>query len=366
MTTSCPCSDPLLARCAALLQGRNGGDLSAEDARCVRALSDSHGIAGLLYEALSGHVPSVGWGDLRDQLAAGVHHLAAWNLAQESEIRRVCARLQSEGFRLILLKGVPLALRHYPGSHLRPRADCDLFVDPTQIAEARHCLQALGYRCEPLIEPLRKGQYLATQFNATREDDKGFSMTFDVHWQVSNNLCYARALPFDELYRRAVALDLDGCQTYCPHPVDSLIIACLHWTTEHKKKLIWLYDMLLLAESLDEGDRRQCIERLREKSLSSIVRCSLELVTAIFESDAVTALIGSIDDSPRAGIVERILRRDPAGHLPTRIAEWLSLPWRERIFMILVLAFPPPQYFELQSRPGGRAARLRRLFGGAS
>jgi len=82
---------------------------------------------------------------------------AASALAQDAADALLIERLHRAGIRPILLKGPVTARRLYPGEH-RPRADCDLLVQPGQFAEARAVLVAAGLRP---YDPCHYAQMLA-------------------------------------------------------------------------------------------------------------------------------------------------------------------------------------------------------------
>jgi hypothetical protein len=91
-------------------------------------------------------------------------------LAQDVADARVIALLQRAGARPVLLKGPVTARRFYPGE-ARPRADCDLLVEPSRFSDAAAVLVAAGMR------PLDPCPYATTFAHPSGQ-------AVDLHWSL--------------------------------------------------------------------------------------------------------------------------------------------------------------------------------------
>src|SRR5262249_39930102 len=83
-----------------------------------------------------------------------------------------------------------------------------------------------------------------------------FRHVVDLHWKISNRPFFADMLSFQDLARRAVRVTAPGAAALAPGDVEALLLACIHRVAHHNGslRLIWLYDIRLLAEALSSDD----------------------------------------------------------------------------------------------------------------
>ncbi len=107
------------------------------------------------------------------------------------------------------------------------------------------------------------GDVAFTQFQLCRVDESGASHTLDIHWRIAVPKVFAERLTYDDLRRDAVAVPRLGPHALAPSLPLALVVSCLHRTAHHgtSTRLLWLYDIHLLAAALSERDWDLVVER---------------------------------------------------------------------------------------------------------
>lgn len=203
-------------------------------------------------------------------------------LARQMAEQRVVDALRTAGVLCLVLKGAALARWLYTDPYLRPRCDFDLlFRDEGAVDRAQAVLAKLGYAWDGTLD-------LGPAYERTllRPANSG-SHQVDAHWRMANHPAFADAFGFDELLRQgqpvpgiAGAIGLGA--------VHALIHACVHRVANMlfhvENRLIWLYDIDLLAQ------------RLSAQEWSSLTRLAVERGVAgacIDAFDACRDLLGT-------------------------------------------------------------------------
>ena len=125
-----------------------------------------------------------------DAVAQAMHELAT-----RAETGRILAMLGRAEIRPLLLKGTGLAYSHYPSPVLRPRADVDVLVAPSEREAAWRILQDLGYR--RIGGPA--GTFGGYQLELHYDDPRGVTHNVDLHWRISNAQSFAWLFTFEDL-----------------------------------------------------------------------------------------------------------------------------------------------------------------------
>ena len=187
---------------------------------------------------------------------------------QRSELTAVVGELTARSVRSIVLKGAALAYSHYPHPCLRPREDFDLLVHEPRKDAAVDVLRARGYTPLEMVT----GELVTSQQTFVRDAGRGVRHTCDLHWRVSNRAAFSRRLPWQRLAadtRPIPALDtgVEGLP-----PSHALLIACLHRVAHHfdPPTLIWLYDIHLLAGSMNEEEAVRFVALAMDCGLAAI------------------------------------------------------------------------------------------------
>jgi hypothetical protein len=129
--------------------------LSFSEWKLFAGLAVRHGVAALVWQnisdlALEGKVPEterILFDGLRLRSIARV----AWITETAAEVTRL---LESEGIRVVLLKGLALEHTLYGSRGLRQMSDADLLVAPSDALRARDILTGAGFESMPMKSPL--------------------------------------------------------------------------------------------------------------------------------------------------------------------------------------------------------------------
>lgn len=336
--------EALVALLAAILRGdwQNAWAARATPVASLLGAAQAHGVLPLVHRALGEAPESEPWTrHWHAGLAPMARTEAAVEAIQSEACREVLAGLADASVPALVFKGGALAHTHYASPDLRPRDDTDLLVEQTKLEALHRVLTELGYRKAVGTE----ADLVSRQRLYSRVDGRGIRHNFDVHWRLSNRHRYAALFTGDELYERAVALPGHPAEARCPGPPDAMLIAALHRASHRGvRRLVWLYDIHLLA-SMSEEDRARLVRLAEEKQLLAECRDAWQ------ESEH---RLGGTDSQALKSLLAGCpaLQTDSAPgpwDRPRSIDIWLSdlkaLPhWRARLALLKGHAFPPAGY----------------------
>ena len=343
--------DPINAWLQGVLSGSTpplpGGKGSEQ---LLRPLSDNlqkaewHGVTSLLYYILNenhkwSHYPD----ELQRQFAERTREIIAVALLWKQEITSIYQLFSKEHISSLLLKGFPLAYNLYAEPYLRLFGDVDiLFPDRDTTERAGKLLETLGYTRPNEIS----GEYLCHQFSCTRQSTTGFVFTIGLHWRLNNANYFANAFSYDELASASVPVVLPGADMRTLSPVHSLLFACMHrlaHTVDGKAdRLIWFYDLHLLAKSFDHSQWESFTELATGKNLCSacldgLEKCRNRLNTHVPEEVIKTLKSHAVQE-----------RFKPLYNAPAWRYFFMniqSLPgWSAKLKLLREQLFPSPEY----------------------
>ena len=268
---------------------------------------------------------------------------AAYTLFRERELTRILDRLAIAGVQPVLIKGAALAYAHYDEPHLRTSFDIDLFVAREEMPEVCRVFEAQGYRRSQQVS----GDLVMPQLDYEMQDERGVWHIYDVHWKLACPQAFAHLLTYDEVSAEAAAVSALGPHARRPSDVHELFIACVHRAAHHAgdEKLIWLYDIHLIAERLGSAGLARFAQLAIEKQVSGICAAALADARRLFDTRLPADLVDRLESHSIA--VEESSRSFLHGQ--TRLAVLLSdltlaAGWQERFRLIRQHAFPEPAY----------------------
>jgi hypothetical protein len=131
--------------------------------------------------------------------------------------------------------------------------------------------------------------------------------------------------------------------------VHALILACIHRIAhhQHEDRLIWLYDIHLLAGSMSCAEWTELGQLTLDTRLQEVCRCGLQRVrhgfATVLPQDIMVQL--KISDRPLVHLPGTPLRRSHPRRLHRLVAELRALPsWRHQWQLLWEHAFPPAAY----------------------
>jgi hypothetical protein len=323
---------------AAVLRGEITGLPPGVDPDLWRERAEYHGILPLCDACLEPNPDA--W---RQRLAVGARHAVAIDVVREVELRSALDALTTAGIPVLLLKGVHLAYSCYPRPDLRPRLDSDILIAPSDRAAVNRVLTDLGYG-----QPGHTtGELLSYQTPYEKWRDGLRVHVFDVHWRVANAQAFGAALPFNELMEASVPVPRLGPAIRGLSPVHALILACTHRVAHHfdSNRLIWLYDIHLLASTLTREEWERVLSLAERWRVATVCRHSLERAVSSFATvipDGVAAAVRL--QAPTAELTAAYVG-SPRRHVLNIVNDLQALTkWRDRLRLLRQHVFPPRQY----------------------
>lgn len=318
-------------------------DLPRLDHRLID-LADAHGVTPLLDHVVTqAGLRSALRPEARDRLARATREAVVLDAVARDHNRAVLTALAAAHLDVLVFKGAALADSHYPATWLRPRGDLDLLVPIGQVQAASRTLERAG--CRKAARPV--GDYVTAQACYVAES-AGTTVTYDLHWRLSDPQAFAGALDHATLWADAQPSLVTGVRL--PSAVHALLIACIHRAAHHldTDRLLLLCDVDRLARRLSPDEWDQFLAFARARRLLAVCRRALDLAGLLLQTPVPTpvraALAAATTGEPTARFVTGTMRKvdvlqSDLARLPT---------WRARARLILEHLFPPRSYMAVR------------------
>ena len=308
-------------------------------ATSVLAAAHDHGVAALLSAT-----PAVeGWPErVRGALTDERRSEAVVEALRRQELLSLLGEFRAAGISVLLLKGAQIAYTHYHRPWLRPRLDTDLLIAPRDRSRADEMLRRLGYRPKTDFS----GELVTHQFQYERRNQYGLSDTIDLHWKIANPHVFAEMFAFEELERDALPIASLEANARGLSDAHAFVVACMHRVAHHDNsdRLIWLYDIHLLINSMDAECRAKVAELAATKRLRSVCARGISSAQARFGTsvprDWLDRLQRVSDGEPAAAYLQTDRRK-----VDILIDDLRTLRgWRPKFRLLREHLFPPPAY----------------------
>lgn len=343
-----------IARC---LAGRGGELAPGSDDKVLLDVAQDEGVVVLLFDALA----AAG----AESSAAALRPTAMGSIAKElgrlAEARHVLGALSHACVPALVLKGTALAYWRYPKPAQRSRCDFDVLVrDKASAVHAVTALQAIGYEMSGVEMPDACDFEVALQ----RRAGGGSLHRIDLHWRLLNNAMLAAGWDFDVLWRRSMEIPalMPGARGL--GAVDALIHAALHRLTnipyDQQDRLIWLYDVHLLAQGLDAGQWRDALQACEQKDVAAPLLDAVSASRSAFDTVMPPEVEAALQTMARASHWQLRGALD-AGALDR--AHLGALLWREKPIWLWRKLVPSPQFMRYRYGAVGVLGLLRAYLG---
>lgn len=278
------CRDPSVIR----------SGLSIVDPETYMGLAIEHGIACQIHHNfVSLDVPASNAGNafLNRLKEYRVRYTAASTMI-DHEVVTMLRKLRNDGIEAIVLKGFALAHQVYAAPALRPRADVDVLIRPADKEALKSIFVAAGYHNPRGWEP----RAISNQLSFSKHLSNGLASNFDVHIKISNNKVVENILDHEQLLASADTHSLPGIQLIDkPHAMVHAILHLLnHRAAGDLVKMIWHYDIYLLAESMNTTQQLELLQLVDEKGLAHVAGFTLELTDAYFPSPRLREIVARL------------------------------------------------------------------------
>ena len=358
MTAGLPAS--LADGLAAVLRGEEvpWGALGAGPTDVIAACAEED-LTGLVRRWLAARA-SADWPQaVRAELERRARAATVREALRRRELTAVLEALTAQGILPILFKGTPLAYGVYGEPGLRPRGDTDLLIRRDERERVRRAMSALGYGATNYSD----GEFLFHQFEMARDDPFGVSHALDFHWKISTESVFADLLAYDEL-----AADCASVPALGPHArgvglVHALLLACLHPVMHHRneERLIWLYDVHLIASRLSPAEFERFARLAAAKGVAAICAHVLDLARSRLGTPVPGAVAAALAAAAHATAEPSAVYLAPERRWSDELVSNVrGLPrWSDRLKLLREVAFPAPAYMlRAYGLAGGVASAL--------
>lgn len=261
-------------------QEKSFSDIPKKDVNLFLELADEHGMTTLLYQAWKNDAKWKGVPEVfKREFKVASNILAISQVLRKNEWDKVSEALDKAGVGSLLLKGFPLAYTYYEYPWLRPSLDTDILIEEKNTEAVNRIMDSLGYYSLNAVQ----GQLITNQFSRYR-DENGTRHVYDFHFKISNPAIFSEFLTFEEVAEKAIDVPALGPYSKMPCLEHMLLIALIHRVAHHHndEKLVWLYDIYLLARELNERKFAAFWHMAAEKKMTHVCEEGLRLAKLHF------------------------------------------------------------------------------------
>jgi hypothetical protein len=325
------------------------GDLSwgsgeVRDLDLVARAASYHGVSALLWRVLHQRPDSPP--GLVAQLATTVNGEVARAAIRERDLATVARAFRAHGVEMVLVKGAALAYTCYADPWLRARTDTDVLVRRESVDAAAAALRDAGYSPS---KSLSTGDLVSHQVAFERVDEHGGQHVIDVHWKIVNPQILANVMSFADVWSESREIHLRGSVIRVPASEWSLLLACVHRLAHHQaqERLIWLYDIQLLADALTPAGWERFTTIAAQRQVSAICADGLAAAIRLMDARIPTAVVSTLDDQGQQDPSRRYTVREQR-RLDVLRDDLRQLDWQDRVRLLREHAFPPASFMRSQ------------------
>lgn len=204
------------------------------------------------------------------------------------------AMLQQAGMPVLVLKGLPLALRYYRDAGLRPMRDMDLMVPEQHAAEANRLFESAGWRnIWPGRYQLGPHDWNFRQAVPYAADD---GREVDLHWHALYQATFPGA--DTDFWASAERLEFEGLTVEVLCPSDELFHALVHGPTWNEvPPMRWVADaMTVMRASAIDWDRLLRLTGRLHVTLT--MRAACEYLVRVFQAPIPPSMLSALAGLP--------------------------------------------------------------------
>jgi len=298
----------------------------------VRALSPPHVAESLMKETVT---------------------IAAHSLARTKQLAELLKALDGDGVRALPFKGPALSLAAYGDFGVRDSIDLDVVVCPPDIDRARESLLRAGYSPRTEMSPAQE-RTLQRSFGHFVYAAPGTGASVELHWRFAAPR-YPWSIPAEEVFARAVTVDIAGLTIASPDPTDQLLLQLMHGARHQWERLEWLVAFAQLLKRTRE-DEELLIERAGANGSSRALSLALRLAQDLLGAPLSPRLAAPADAERSAARAAQIVRTLESGRFSTEQPYRFNLGMMDRgadraRYIALSVFAPTPREWELVRLP---------------
>lgn len=276
--------------------------------------------------------------------------------ASDRALTKVLDDFAATGIPALVLKGTALAHSLYEHAELRPRTDADVLIAHHQLDDAITSLERLGFST-----PARSlHDAISTQMTFSASDPD--ICAIDLHFALSNRPEFARSFSFSDLWTDAIALPRLSPQARALHPRHALMLAAMHYyghSPVNERPAIWLFDIALLARSLDASSWAKVDLEGRAVGICGLLAAAIDETRTWFDCPYPQKLLD--------GWRKQRSREWRSARVETQSPPWRDLnlalrglpSFADRLRYLWRRAFPEPEWMRAEYGAATRTELLR-------
>jgi hypothetical protein len=266
-----------------------------------------------------------------------------------AELLRITESLRQRQIPAVPYKGPVLAQLAYANAQLRQFDDLDIVVSQESIALIYDEMENLGY----------EARFARDRFLTGRRKDIPGEYVFlhkvnraIVEFHTESTLRHFPRPPnLDAMFRRSIAIPLNGRSVCTFAPADMLLMLCVHGAKDFWSRLIWVADLAALVEGMAASEWQQLFVEAKKYDAQRMVRLGLFLANATFKSEFPAVVWEEVKRDPVAVRIGQGLRDQLLGQKKTPDGiTWRSLyrirmvpPWWRGVCCWLRLSTAPAE-----------------------
>lgn len=284
-------------------------------------LSEDHRVVPVIFKRLKSEYAESVDDQVLEKFHSRYSEIAKLNFARSGQLIELFGRMQESGIPVIAYKGMALAKCSYNDVSLRQFGDIDLLIRKDDFLEAKTILLKAG--CKPVWDLNSKQENAVLKHYYEYPFFYGEIHTLiEVHWEFLESF-FAFDIDLEEVWGRAVSIDLYGTPIRTLSPADYVVVLSTHGSKHFWKRLSWIYDIAKLVEN-NEIDW-VLTTRIADASGSlRMVRLALYLANDLFETDIPDELIEEIEKDPEVRFLGEKVKNFLTG-AETEPAHWIDV-----------------------------------------
>lgn len=260
----------------------------------------------------------------------GIYH-KAWYRNQKLFFLagKVLDRLNDEGIRTIVHKGIPLSILYYRNYAVRPMDDFDVLVPASQALLTIDVLKLDGWNPADDVPP-----HLLMKYRHSLQFGNGSGRAMDLHWKLMFEATRVESL--SDFWNKSVPVTVHGVPSSTLDPTDMLFHTIVHGVKWNPLPAIrWIADSVtIMRSSGTQIDWRRIISYAKKYALCLQLREGLGYLRENFQAAVPAEVMDEINGLPVSGLERfeyRILSNDYEnqggllGHGPLYLTEYLRL-----------------------------------------
>ena len=199
------------------------------------------------------------------------------NIRMMRVLERVAKRFNEAGVPIMALKGAALNLTLYERADERPMTDLDLMIQPQHAEQACALLEEIGcLRCDT---PIREDFFPRYHYETAYSSGQIFPVRIDLHVRPFRPLRYARLVPANAFWERALTMRIGRARVLIPSLEEMLIHLAVHSAVHGNSRKMWLCDIKRWVDAVgQEIDWEQFLESVRSWRLALPTRQAIARV----------------------------------------------------------------------------------------